>query len=107
MTNGVANISVRRESAFFDRFRDYRILLDGREIGRIGNGQEKSFQIDPGEHELLMTIDWCSSSPVRFLAVSGQDSRFRCGSGIRGKRFWFSLYYVVFARRQYVWLAAE
>ena len=107
MTTGMATICISRDSVFRDRFRDYRVLLDGREIGRIGNGQEKRFEIDPGQHQLAMKIDWCTSAPVRFLAVNGQSSKFRCGSGLRGIRLLFMLYYVIFARSKYLWIRTE
>ena len=34
-------ILLKRDSGYADRFRQYRDLLDGLEVGRIRNGEEK------------------------------------------------------------------
>ena len=61
-----STISVSRDSGYADRVRDYRVMLDGAEIGRIGNGGEKSFEIAPGHHQLVIKVDYSapSASPL-------------------------------------------
>lgn len=57
-----------------------------------------------------MSLDEAMTTVIAIVSATAKKkvfSGFRCGSGFRGKRFWLSLYYVVFSRRQYVWLAAE
>lgn len=97
-------ITLNRDSGYTDRLRDYRVLLDGSEIGRIGNGETRSFEIPPGQHRLSVKVDWCASDEIEFLAVQDQTTTFNCGSPLRGAKLIFALYYVLFARRKYLCL---
>jgi hypothetical protein len=99
-------LSLDRDSGYADRVRDYRVLVDGLEIGRIANGEQRSFEIDPGPHELSVKVDWCRTDPIPFVAVKDLASRFQCGSNLRGIRLVFALYYARFARRKYLWFGA-
>jgi hypothetical protein len=99
-------LSLVRDSGYADRIRDYRVLIDGLEIGRIANGEERSFDIAPGQHQLSVKIDWCRTDPIEFVAVVDQSSRFQCGSNLRGIRVAFALYYALFAPKKYLWLKA-
>lgn len=41
--------------------RSYRIYLDGKKLGYIGNQQTQEFQVSPGNHALNLKIDWYGS----------------------------------------------
>jgi hypothetical protein len=97
-------ISLNRDSGYADRRREYRVLLDGLEIGRIGNGERKIFEVIPGQHRLAIRIDWCATDAISFLAVQDQIAKFNCGSNLRGANLVFALYYALLARSKYLWL---
>lgn len=97
-------ITITRDSGYADRVRDYRVCLNGTEIGRISNGQTKSFEIEPGEHKLALKIDWGGSNAVPFSIGSNQSCTFVGGSSLRGLRIFLSIFYVIFARSKYLWL---
>jgi hypothetical protein len=97
-------IKISRDSGIADRIREYRVLLDGAEIGRIGNGETKSFEILPGQHQLVMKVDWCATGAINFLAVQNQIEAFKCGSNLRGAKLFLAFYYAFFARSKYLWL---
>ena len=97
-------VTLNRDSGYADRVRDYRVLLDGSEIGRIANGETESFEIVPGQHRLAIKVDWCATDAINFLAVQDQITTFNCGSNLRGANLIFALYYVLFARSKYLWL---
>jgi hypothetical protein len=99
-------ISVSRDSGYADRIRDYRVLLDGAEIGRIGNGGQKSFEIAAGRHQLMIKVDWCRSNIVSFNLAEGQSAEFTGGSSLRGWRLVLALYYATLGFRNYLWLRA-
>jgi hypothetical protein len=82
----MATIAVSRDSGYADRLRDYRVLLDSDEIGRLGNAGEKSFDIAPGAHQLMIKVDWGRSNVVAFEISQDQILKFRCGSSLRGWR---------------------
>lgn len=74
-----AHLHLRRISQWLSVFRKFRVLLDGREIGRIKRGATKTYEIAPGEHELIVKIDWVSAEPVTFRCEPGEHVRFVCG----------------------------
>jgi|HubBroStandDraft_6_1064221.scaffolds.fasta_scaffold383430_2 hypothetical protein len=100
-------IAVSRDRGYADRLRDYRVLLDGGEIGRIGNGGQRSFEIAAGRHQLMMRVDWGRSNVLTFEIGPDQSVKFRCGSSLRGWRLALTLYYATFGFRNYLWLKAE
>ena len=99
-----ASITLSRGTGYADRLRAYRVMLDGEEIGRIGNGETKSFPVLPGKHQLAVKIDWCGSNDVTFSLSSGGSLTFLCDSTLRGLRLLGALYYALFARKKYLWL---
>jgi hypothetical protein len=99
-----ASITLARGTGYADRLRAYRVMLDCREIGRIGNGETKLFPVAPGQHELAVKIDWCSSNDVSFSLPSDQSLAFLCDSTLRGLKLFAVLYYALFARKKYLWL---
>jgi hypothetical protein len=101
-----STISVSRDSGYADRVRDYRVVLDGTEIGRIGNGGQKSIEVAAGHHQLMMKVDWCRSDIVSFEIGQDQTAQFQCGSSLRGWRLILTLYYATFGFRNYLWLRA-
>lgn len=103
----MTTISVSRDSGYADRLRDYRVLLDGAEIGRLGNGTAKNFEIPSGQHQLMIKVDWGRSNIVVFDFGDSQSARFLCGSNLRGWRLALAIYYMSFGFRNYLWLRAE
>jgi hypothetical protein len=99
-------VSLKRDSGYADRLRKYRVLLDAQEIGRIGDGEKRVFEITPGQHQLVVKVDWAKTPAVTFVAAQGQTANFSCGSNLRGFRLILTLYYAIFASSKYLWLRA-
>ena len=99
-----ASITISRDSGYADLLRAYRVLIDGSGIGTIGNGESKIFNIEPGLHDLVLTIDWCSSNTITFDLPPHGILHFECGSNLRGVNLFLGIYYILFARGQYLWL---
>ena len=60
-----ANLTVKRPRlALLDVARSYRVVLDGREIARLRNGEQKTFLVEPGAHVVQLRIDWTGSPPL-------------------------------------------
>lgn len=98
------SITISRDSGYADRVRAYLVMVDGKELGRLKNGETKTFPLEPGTHKIVMKIDWCGSNTITFSLADGESARFTCGSSLRGTQMFFSLYYIIFARDQYLWL---
>jgi len=99
-----ASITISRDSGYADRIRSYRVVVDDSEIGTINNGDSKTFSIEPGAHQLVLKIDWCSSNTISFELPPSAAVHFECGSNLRGVNLFLGIYYAFFARDQYLWL---
>src|SRR5258708_30775305 len=97
-------VSISRDAGYADRLRDYRVVCDGVEIGRIANGASGTFEVAPGTHRLVLLVDWCSSNEVSFTIADGETLSLSCGSSLRGFRLLLAIYYATFARKRYLWL---
>jgi hypothetical protein len=100
-----SSITISRDSGYADRIRSYRVVVDDLEIGKINNGESKTFSIEPGAHHLVLKIDWCSSNTVLFDLPPDGTMHFECGSNLRGVNLFLGIYYAFFARDQYLWLS--
>ena len=96
-------LTVRREKSWADKIRKYRILVDGLEVGQIGGGDMLRQWIENGPHVIEAKIDWCRSQPFLFETQS-EDHVVHVRSALCGWRVLFSLFYVVFHRREYLTL---
>jgi hypothetical protein len=101
MNADMPTLIVRRDEGWTDRIRKYRILLDGEEIGRIGEGEELRQEIADGPHVIEAKIDWCGSPPLRFNATS-EDKTVLVSSALLGWRAFVGIFYVIFNRRGYL-----
>jgi|SRR5690349_5035066 len=99
----MVTLTVRRDKGWSDKLRKYRILLDGREIGRIGEGEVVRHPLTQGAHVIEARIDWCGSRPLEFEARA-TDKDVLVRSALRGWRLLFGLSYVLFNRRRYLTL---
>lgn len=78
-------LTIKRSSEWNNRMRTFYITLDGVDVGKINNGQEISFDLNEGKHNVKAKIDWCSSETFDFQLHDGIDktihiSGFRFGN---------------------------
>lgn len=98
----VATLRIVRESGYADRMRSYQIVLDGSTICTIARGESKVLPIAPGDHSIKARIDWCESNTERFRARPEESVTFRVRSNLTGARLAFSIWYVLFDRKNYL-----
>lgn len=76
----MAELIVRRRAAWWqDRKRDYLILVDGSEAGRIGNGGNVRLQVTPGRHRVQLKLDRCASPALDVDVADGAAQLLDCG----------------------------
>lgn len=51
MNGQKARVTVKREHSMYLSLNIFRVLLDGRQIGRIANAAQESFEVKPGKHK--------------------------------------------------------
>lgn len=79
-------IEVNRTSQYINKMRRFSVLIDGVEAGKIKDGERLRIDLQPGEHDIQVKINWCTSQTLRFILDEGEVLKFRCGSPVRGGR---------------------
>ena len=97
----MARLTVSRDSGYADRIRKYRVLVDGTEVGRLGDGESLTVEVQPGPHTVQAKIDWCGSR-VLDLAVSDSGCAVKLCSALRGWRKFVGAFYVFFNWNGYI-----
>ena len=89
----MARLIITRKSEFVNALRDYRIYLNGKEIGTISNGETEEFVIPEGTNTLIAKIDWCGSQELK-INVSNEETKSLSISGFRPGLFF--LFFISF-----------
>lgn len=67
-----STIRLVRPKRYADMIRSYRIFLNGREVGSIGNGGVLEFAAPAGRNTLVGKIDWARSEPFEIVTQPGE-----------------------------------
>ncbi len=70
----MTSIIIQRKNEFLNKLMDYHIILDGKNIGTISNGQTKEFKTTVGQHALKAELAWCSS-PLILITVNEDEKK--------------------------------
>ena len=70
----MAKLIVKRKKEWNNRARKYKLYIDGEKVEPIGNGEIKTFELDPGKHTVIAKMDWMSS-PEFEADLSGDQSK--------------------------------
>ena len=101
----MSSLVLRRASVSWqDRVRDYVVLVDGIEQGRIGNGGEVSIEVSPGTHAIQLKVDWCRSRPLEVRLAEGETKSLACGPNSHP---FLVLFYIIFRTGDYIWLRED
>jgi len=99
-------IRIKRDSAYADRLRAWKVVLDSNVVGEIRNGRQLELKVTPGKHRLQLKKYWCCSNIVDF-EMNDCDIEFQCGSNLRGFKILLSIFYVTIFSNQYIWLRVK
>lgn len=98
----MSEILVRRKAALWrDRARNYVVFIDGTEVAKVANGAEVRIPVLPGEHVVVLKIDWCKSNPVQVAVQPGKVSTLECGPNSTSL---LALLYITLLSNRYIWL---
>src|ERR1044071_6442811 len=99
-----AILHVVRTTSFPDTARAYRVVVDGKTVGKLRPKEKLAVPIDEGTRDIEVRIDWCGCAPVVVEVKKDEELFFECGSNLANWRFLFVLIYIVFLRNDYLWL---
>lgn len=77
--NMMATIKIERKNEYNNRMRDYKIFIDGQQVGTIANRETKEFTTSAGQHTIAAKIDWCSSPDVVVAISENGTKRLKVG----------------------------
>lgn len=98
----MTKLMVRREKVVWqDRGRSYRVLVDGKVVAQVANGEEVPVPVVSGKHIVQLKIDWCQSEPLEVNVEAGETQVLACGPNSTPL---LALLYITFFRRRYIWL---
>ena len=97
-----ARMILKRDSGYADRLRSFRVTLENEVIGSIANGQEATFDIEPGPHTLRLKVDWAKSNTVKFEIHPEQTMYFTCASRARGIKVLLTIFYTTIFSQRYI-----
>jgi hypothetical protein len=75
----MATIRINRKREFINLFRNYKIFIDGLQVGKVSNGEIKEFEITEGKHIVTAKIDWCGSQKILLNFNSNETKELKIG----------------------------
>ena len=100
-------LTIDRETGLSDKTRGFNIIIDGKKVGKIKEGETFCLQFnDQNNHTLQLKIDWCSSIVQEFNG--NEDVCFYCKTCIQTKiQIFLSLFYIFFKAASYIELSKK
>ena len=99
-----ARITLSRATTIADSARNYKVLIDNRDVGKIETGKTIEIPMAPGNHTIVLKIDWCGSNRIPFSINPGENLQFECGSSLTGWKIFVKILYVLFMPNEYLWI---
>ncbi len=91
----MTDLVLRRGDGFRDMLRAYRIIVDGREAGKIKRNSEVRIPVSAGRHTVQLKIDWCSSPELVVSVAMELSTILECGPNHESSPFANTNSYIV------------
>lgn len=75
----MATITIQRTRELNNMIRDFKIFIDGKQVGTIANGKTKEFTTTPGQHTITSKIGWCSSPDISISITDNETKKLKVG----------------------------
>ncbi len=62
----MGKLILNRNSEWNNKGRNFRLFIDGTEIGKIADGETQEFELESGKYQFYAKIDWCKSKTIDF-----------------------------------------
>jgi hypothetical protein len=84
-----------------ERFRAYRVLIDGERVATVRRGETVQVTVAPGSHRVQVALDWGRSEPLTVQLGAGEELALRCFTAATPLN---ALYRATLGRRRYLGL---
>jgi hypothetical protein len=81
-TTDTATLRLSRQAGQGDKWRSYKVMVDGSVVSRIKEGQTIEVSVSPGRHHLRLKIDWAGSPDLAVDIGAGERAEFVCRSAV-------------------------
>jgi len=88
----------RRHVRYADRLREYHVLIDGKEVGTLRDGESGTYPVEAGAHRVHLRIDWTRSESRSVDVPMGETVTLVC----RARNPLGALYWITFGRKRYI-----
>jgi hypothetical protein len=78
MTGSMAAIEIVREEMGHITHGRYRVLIDGEEVGTLGNGETGHYEVEPGRHDVAVASSRWGSKTLSISLPVQETVRVRC-----------------------------
>lgn len=96
-------ITRRTADGWRDRYRPYGVIVDDKHRADLWPGEESRIEVCPGQMEVYLKIDWCTSRPLQVNLKAGSENRFVC----RSRSLLTAIYGVTLGRHNYIQVEAQ
>ena len=90
-------LRLRRDRAYVDKLRAYKLFVDDVEAGSIKQGETLALNIGRGPHRIRLGVDWCSSPEL--TVDGGGDIDLVCRPAATPVT---AIFYALFLRKAYI-----
>jgi hypothetical protein len=74
-----SGIAISRDEDGCGKMRNLRVLIDGREVGRVSYGKRIQYALDPGIYVVQVQMDWCRSEAFAVYVHDGEVVQLAAG----------------------------
>lgn len=84
--------------------RAYDVFIDNRWEGNIAAGETRHFPLAPGEHQVMLKLDWCRSRTMAVEMNRNRNVSLHCGAKYNN---WKVLFTVLLKPHDWLYLTTE
>ena len=96
----MTKLVIRRAVEWLGKTGSYRVMVDDADIGAITQGEEVTFEVEPGRRKVHFAVGKCTSPAVELSFVDGKKELIECGPNYRPT---FEIVYRTLMRDKYIW----
>ena len=90
----MTKIIIKRSSEYLNKFRNYKLYIDDKEIATVANGKSITLDVAAGNHSIYAKIDWCSSPTLSFDIREAEIKTFKV-SGYKNGNWMMPLAFII------------
>jgi len=88
----------RTAGGYVDRWRSYEVIVNEEVRAKLLPGEATTIEVDAGQVDVFIGIDWCRSRAVRMDLPPGSEAQLLC----RPRSLLTAFYGITFGRKNYV-----